>query len=349
MASIPTPFIIPPLSHALDPHIQQIIDQKTKPPGSLGQLESIAAQIARIQQSLHPQSQPVAHFVFAADHGVCAEQVSPYPSEVTTQMVLNFLHGGAAINVFCRQTGTGLKVINAGVRGELPEHHPLLETRLVRRGTRNMVAEAALTTAEVWACLHHGRELIEQQAQEVAVVSLGEMGIGNSTSAAAIIAALFGWSSAEVVGAGTGASADMQVHKAAVIQRALARHVLTPDQPLEILRCVGGLEISMMVGAYLRAAALGKVVLVDGFIATSAWVIAHALQPHLRDYSIFAHQSGEQAHGRVLAALGVEPLLHLGMRLGEGTGAITAVPLLQLATAFFNEMASFAEAGVSQK
>ncbi len=349
MNSLPAPFTILSLSPALDPHIQQIIDQKTKPPGSLGQLETVAAQIARIQQSLHPQSQPVCHLVFAADHGVCAEQVSPYPSEVTTQMVLNFLQGGAAINVFCRHTGTDLKVINAGVRGELPQHHPLLETRLVRRGTGNMVAEAALTTAEMWACLHHGREVVEQHAPEAAVVSLGEMGIGNSTSAAAIIAALFGWPPAEVVGAGTGASAEMQAHKVAVIQRALTRHALAPDQPLEILRCVGGLEISMMVGAYLRAAALGKVVLVDGFIATSAWAIAHALQPHLRDYSIFAHLSGEQGHARVLAALSVEPLLQLGMRLGEGTGAITAVPLLHLATAFFNEMASFAEAGVSQK
>ena len=344
---LPDHLLCQPLSTALDTHIQHHIDQKTKPLGALGKLETLAAQVARIQQSMTPKADDAVHLVFAADHGICAEGVSPFPSAVTAQMVLNFLHGGAAINVFCRQNDAAFKVINAGVLGELPEHDDLVDAP-VRKGTANFLHEPAMTTDELMQCLNTGARMVDELAAEAQVVSLGEMGIGNTTTAAALVAAMLSLPASQVVGAGTGADEAMQAHKAEVIRSALQHHGLDSSDPLRILQTVGGLEIAMMTGAYLRAAALGKLILVDGFIATSAWAIAAALQPALRDYSVFAHQSNEHGHALVLQKLNVTPLLHLDMRLGEGTGAIAALPLVRLAVAFFNEMASFADAGVSE-
>ncbi|WLD58903.1 nicotinate-nucleotide--dimethylbenzimidazole phosphoribosyltransferase [Salinispirillum sp. LH 10-3-1] len=344
---LPDHLLCHPLSTALDTRIQHHIDQKTKPLGALGKLETLAAQVARIQQSMTPKADDAVHLVFAADHGICAEGVSPFPSAVTAQMVLNFLHGGAAINVFCRQNDAAFKVINAGVLGELPEHPDLVNTP-VRNGTANFLHEPAMTTDELMQCLNTGSRMVDEFAALAQVISLGEMGIGNTTASAAILSALLHLPAAQTTGAGTGADEAMQAHKAEVIRSALQHHGLDSSDPLRILQTVGGLEIAMMTGAYLRAAALGKLILVDGFIATSAWAIAAALQPALRDYSVFAHQSNEHGHAVVLQKLEVLPLLHLDMRLGEGTGAIAALPLVRLAVAFFNEMASFADAGVSE-
>ncbi|EXJ12915.1 Nicotinate-nucleotide--dimethylbenzimidazole phosphoribosyltransferase [Nitrincola nitratireducens] len=340
-------FNIPLLSNELDAEIQHKIDMKTKPQGSLGRLESLAAQIARLQHTLSPCTDTAMHLVFAADHGVCEEGVSPFPQEVTAQMVLNFLQGGAAINVFCRHNNVGLKVIDAGVKTSLPEH-PDLVSCPVASGTRNFAQEAAMSAGELAQCLQTGAEMVDCWAADAQVLSLGEMGIGNTTTAAAVLAALLNIPARDIVGAGTGASPEMQVHKAQVIQAALERHQTHQLSPLEILQSVGGLEIAMMTGAFLRGAALKKLLVVDGFIATSAWMVAYQLSPHIRDYTVFAHQSHEQGHQPILSQLGIVPLLTLDMRLGEGTGAIAAIPLIRLATAFLNEMASFDDAGVSQ-
>ena len=345
-ASLFPALCVRPVPTDLDAALRTAIDQKTKPLGALGRLEAVAFQVGRIRQSLRPDLTTAAHLVFAADHGVCDEGVSPYPQAVTTQMVLNFLGGGAAINVFCRQVQVALTVVDAGVAGALPAHPDLLPWA-VCRGSRNMVVAPALSATQVEQCLQAGARAIDERAGQAALVSLGEMGIGNTTVAAALFSAWLDWPPEICVGAGTGASETLQAHKAAVIRRALQRAQVDREAPLQILAEVGGAEVAMMVGAYLRAAALSKVILVDGFIATAAWCIAQALQPALREYSLFAHQSDEQGHARVLAHLGLTPLLQLGMRLGEGTGAMAALPLVRMAAAFLGEMASFAEAGVS--
>lgn len=337
---------ITPIGADMDASIRACIDGKTKPPGSLGRLEEIAFQLARIQQRMTPVTDPACHLVFAADHGICEEGISPFPQAVTGQMVRNFLDGGAAISVFCRQQGVSMKVVNAGVASPLPQHPELIDAP-VRAGSGVFCREAAMNHAELEQCLDTGARLVDEQAGSAAILSLGEMGIGNTTTAAALVAALLDWSPQACVGAGTGADAAMQAHKADVIRRALALHRPDPGRPLEVLRCLGGLEIAMMTGAFLRAGARGKAILVDGFIATAAWLVAARLEPALRDYSFFAHQSDERGHAAVLNHLDVHPILHLDMRLGEGTGALAALPLLRLAAAFFNEMASFEGAGVS--
>ena len=330
-----------------DSEIRQRLDQKTKPPGSLGELESLAFRMARIQGNDQIQVDTPCHLVFAADHGICEAGISPFPQEVTGQMVANFLAGGAAINVFCRHNRVALRVVDAGMASEPPAGRDLVHAA-GRRGTASFRSEAAMTREELHHCLAEGGRILEAEAIQAPVVSLGEMGIGNTTTAAALLSALLGLPPEDCVGAGTGADAAMQQRKAAVIREALALHQPDPDEPLEVLRCLGGLEIAMMTGAFLRAGALGRIILVDGFIATAAWMVAERLQPALRDYSFFAHQSGERGHAAILQALDVRPLLHLDMRLGEGTGAVAAVPLLRLAAAFYNEMASFDEAGVSE-
>lgn len=344
-ASLPEALAIPPISRALDTEIQHKLDQKTKPLGALGDLEALAAQIARVQQTLTPVTERAVHLVFAADHGIVAEKVSPYPQSVTTQMVMNFLAGGAAINVFCRHHNADFKIINAGVAGSLPEHPSLINASM-GPGTGNFRRESAMTKAQLTTCLDQGAHLVDQFAADADIVSLGEMGIGNTTTGAALVCALYNWPSETIVGAGTGASDTMQTHKARVVREALQFHRKRLSDPLSILAQLGGFEIAMMTGAYLRAAALGKLVVVDGFIASSAWALAYAMQPTIRDYGVFAHESAEKGHHRLLQQLDVKPLLKLNMRLGEGTGAVAALPLLRLANAFFTEMASFEEAGV---
>ncbi len=339
---------IPPLSDEYTAELQHRIDRKTKPPGSLGRLEALALQVGRIQKTTSPQLQHPAMLVFAGDHGITAEGVSPYPSEVTAQMVLNFLAGGAAINVFCRQHGIALKVVDAGVASELPEHPELVQAK-VRPGTRNFLHEPALTSEETAEALERGAALV-QELRNVGsnVIGFGEMGIGNTSAAAALMQRLTGIPIADCAGRGTGLDDAGLAKKCEVLGNALGHHA-DVSEPLEVLATFGGCEIAMMTGAMLEAAQSGMLLLVDGFIASSAFLVACRMHPEIKDYAVFAHQSDEQGHRRMLEFLQAEPVLNLGLRLGEGTGAALALPLVQSAVAFLNEMASFESAAVSDR
>ena len=341
--------IIPKIESTANPvlgqALQAAIDNKTKPLGSLGALESLALQIGLIQNSTQPALTNPAILVFAADHGVVAENISAYPQSVTWQMVENFLAGGAAINVFARQNACAIHVVDAGVNHSFAPRAALLE-RKVGFGTRNFAAEPAMTAAECATALQHGVDLID--GVDGNVVGFGEMGIGNTTSAAALMHKLSGIPVAECVGAGTGLTGEGILHKQHVIERAVQLHH-TVVEPLEILATFGGFEIAMMVGAMLRAAQLRKVVLVDGFIVSSAALVAMRLQPALRDYCVFSHCSDENGHRRMLRHLDAQPLLQLGLRLGEGTGGALALPLLHAAVNFLTQMATFESASVSEK
>jgi nicotinate-nucleotide--dimethylbenzimidazole phosphoribosyltransferase len=323
--------------------LQAAIDGKTKPPGSLGRIEELAAQIARLQGSLTPRMETCRLVIFAADHGIAVEGVSAYPPAVTRQMVLNFARGGAAANVFTRANGIALSVVNAGVLGgpfDLPEviDAPLGE------GTANSLREPAMTAAACARALEVGRGIGAGGAADA--MGFGEMGIGNTSAATLVAHRLTGLPVADLVGRGTGLDAEGVARKRAVLEAASAR--VPGDLGAEAaLREFGGFEIAMMAGAMLGAAGAGRVVLVDGFIASVAALVAARMEPAAREAMVFAHHSAEAGHGAVLAALRAQPLLHLGLRLGEGTGAALAWPLLRAAAAMLREMASFAEAGVS--
>jgi nicotinate-nucleotide--dimethylbenzimidazole phosphoribosyltransferase len=329
------------LSAALD----SAINNKTKPLGSLGMLESLARQIGLIQQTARPQLIKPAILVFAADHGIVAENVSAYPQSVTWQMVENFLAQGAAINVFARQNQCALRVIDAGVNHDFGKRDGLID-RKVARGTGNFAQQPAMTAEQCALAMRHGMALVDQHDGNV--VGFGEMGIGNTTAAAALMHKLTGVPVAECVGAGTGLSADGIRHKQYVIEHAVARHAPL-DAPLDILAAFGGFEIAMMAGAMLQAAERRMVLLIDGFIVTSALLVAARLQPAILDYCVFCHCSDEHGHRRMLDALGVLPLLQLGLKLGEGTGCALALPLLHAAVNFMDQMATFASASVSEK
>jgi nicotinate-nucleotide--dimethylbenzimidazole phosphoribosyltransferase len=322
------------------------IDQKTKPLGALGRLEDLAFQIGCLQQSLSPRLARPTVLVFAADHGIAQAGVSAYPPEVTHQMVLNFLRGGAAINVFCQQNGLALRVVDAGVRHQFDPHPNLVDAK-VGLGTRNFLHEPAMTAAELDQCLAWGARLVDELAQTGCnVVGLGEMGIGNTSSASLLMSTLLGLPLAQCVGRGTGLTPGQLAHKTAVLQQAQAAHPV-PDGPLAALATFGGFEIAQMAGAMLAAQRRGMVVMVDGFIASAAFLVAHQLDPQLRQHAVFCHQSAELGHQRLLAHWQAEPLLQLGLRLGEGTGCALAYPILQSAVAFLNDMASFDSAQVS--
>ncbi|MGH9390075.1 MAG: nicotinate-nucleotide--dimethylbenzimidazole phosphoribosyltransferase [Vicinamibacteria bacterium] len=308
--------------------------QLTKPPGSLGKLESLAIRLAAIQRKDRPTSFGRRVVVFAANHGVTVEGVSPYPSEVTAQMVKNFAAGGAAINALARAAQAEVVVVDVGVD----------------RGTRNFAREPAMTEEEMQSALERGRaEARRARAEGVALLGLGEMGIGNTTAASAIAAALTGLPPSRVTGPGTGLDEAGRRHKREVVEKALALHQLSPREPLQVLRSVGGLEIAALAGLSLEAASQRLAVVVDGFIASAAFAVAAKLEPGVKDYAFFSHLSTEPGHRALLDFLGVEPLLDLGLRLGEGTGAALAMPVLGAAVAAHNEMATFAEAGVSDK
>jgi len=344
---MPYQFSIAPVGTSLSVQLDHKIANKTKPPGALGRLESLARQVGLIQQSLTPSLSEPAMLVFAADHGVVAEGVSPYPQEVTAQMVSNFLAGGAAINCFCRLNGIRMQVIDAGVRTELPAH-PALRNCKLAAGSANMTERDAMTAEQCDQALAQGAALVDElYVSGTNVIGFGEMGIGNTTSAAALMSALLGLPATRCVGRGTGLDDAGVVHKAEVVTRAVAR-LPAAASAWEILKAVGGLEIAMMTGAMLQAAARRMAVLVDGFIATSAALVASRLAPDFLGYAIFSHRSDEQPHQLLLEHLNATPLLDLGMRLGEGTGAALAYPLVEAAVAFLNEMASFDSAGVSQ-
>ena len=337
------PHITPTADAALSQALLDAIDNKTKPLGSLGRLEALAAQLGLIQRATTVRIVDPAILVFAGDHGVVAEGVSAYPQDVTWQMVENFLAEGAAINVFARQNGCALHVVDAGVNHDFGPRPGLLD-RKVAKGTRNFATEPAMSRQQLEAALEHGMALVRDLPGTV--LGFGEMGIGNTTAAAAIMHKLTGLPLPHCVGAGTGLSIDGIQRKQQVIAAAVEQHAGASD-PLDVLTTFGGFEIAMMTGAMLKAAELRKVLLIDGFIVTSALLVATRLQPAILDYCVFAHASSENGHRLMLDALGAEPLLQLGLRLGEGTGSALALPLLHAAANFLNEMATFASAQVS--
>jgi nicotinate-nucleotide--dimethylbenzimidazole phosphoribosyltransferase len=327
------------------------LDCLTKPIGSLGRLEDIAAKIASIQRAASLDVGRKAVYVFAADHGITEEGVSAYPREVTRQMVLNFLGGGAAINVISRQAGAEVVIVDVGVDADFASAPGMLH-RKVRPGTRNMLRAAAMDESEMLKALHTGIELADQaQRQRTNVIAVGEMGIGNTTAASAITAALTGAAPSLVTGAGTGIAGAALEHKRAIIEAVLARHQLnrqgSPCDPLETLSSVGGFEIAAMVGMILGCARHRILIVVDGFIATSAAAIACALMPTVGDCLFAGHESMEPGHRILLEYLKLEPILRLKMRLGEGTGAVLAFHVIEAAARIYNEMATFASAQVS--
>lgn len=323
--------------------------QLTKPPGSLGKLEAIAVQLAALQGAEKPQMERVQISIFAADHGVAAESVSAFPQAVTAEMVKNFARGGAAISVLAKHLNATLEVINLGTVFPVGSFAKVRDEQIAP-GTANFAQCPAMTEPQLAAALQAGRAAVLRAKQDGAQLFIGgEMGIANTTSASAIACALLQESPQLLAGPGTGLDSKGVAHKAAVIQRALDLHRANLAQPLDMLRHVGGFEIAALTGAYLAAAQNGMPALVDGFISSVAALAAVRIQPDVRDWLMFAHTSAEPGHQRVLGALDAQPLLQLGMRLGEGSGAATAVPLLQLACALHNNMATFAEAGVSDK
>ncbi|MEH0157888.1 nicotinate-nucleotide--dimethylbenzimidazole phosphoribosyltransferase [Limibacter armeniacum] len=344
-----TTFNIQPVNTVLFEDIQQKINLKTKPLGSLGQLERIAAQIALIQQTLTPELQKPHMLVYAADHGITNSGVSAFPQEVTFQMVMNFLSGGAAINVFCKQHGIEMCIADAGVNHDFPKGTPLLDLK-VAKGTANFLHEAAMSEEQLQEAIEKGADQVTKAHQEGCnVVGFGEMGIGNTSAASMLMALLCKLPVAGCVGRGTGIDDPQFANKINILEQAKDFHKLSGEDPWKVLQTFGGLEIAMICGGMLKAAELGMVILVDGFISTSAFLVGYKLYPALKDYAVFCHQSDESGHRRMLEHIGAEPILNLGMRLGEGSGAAVAYPIIQSAISFLNEMASFESAGVSNK
>jgi nicotinate-nucleotide--dimethylbenzimidazole phosphoribosyltransferase len=331
-------------------HARAHLDSLTKPLGSLGYLEDIAAKVVAIQQTAQPHVEKKAVYVFAADHGITAEGVSAYPKEVTRQMVLNFLRGGAAINVIAGQVGSEVVIVDMGVDADFSSAHGMLH-RKIRPGTRNMLHSAAMEESEMLQALQVGIELADEaMRQGIEMLAVGEMGIGNTSAATAITAALTGVSASAVTGAGTGVQGPALERKRAVIDAVLAKHGFNagpPSDPLHILRSVGGFEIAAIVGMLLSCAQHRMVTVIDGFIATSAAAIACTLQPKLRDCLLAGHQSQEPGHRILLEYLRLFPILQLNMRLGEGTGAVLAFHVIEAAVRLYNQMATFTSAQVS--
>jgi nicotinate-nucleotide--dimethylbenzimidazole phosphoribosyltransferase len=319
----------------------------TKPPGSLGRLEELAVWLAGVRDEARPQVRAPVVVLAAADHGVARQGVSAYPSEVTGQMVANFVRGGAAVNVLARAAGARVIVVDAGVAA-LPGGLTGVLRRPHGPGTADMSTGPAMTRAVAEACVIAGIDIaMEALAAGADLLAAGEMGIGNTTAAAAITAVYTGLPAEAVTGRGTGVSDDRYRHKVSVVRRALNLHRPDPADPLGVLAAVGGFEIGVLVGVMLAGAGGRVPVLVDGFITTAAALLAVALCPAVRDFLLAAHRSAETGHGAALDALGLTPLLDLGLRLGEGTGALLALPLLDAAARLLDEMATFAEAGVS--
>ena len=331
--------------------LQHKIDQKTKPLGALGQLEQVAKKLGLIQQRLDPQFGQPHLLVFAGDHGAAKAGVSAFPQDVTWQMVENFLAGGAAINVFARQADMHLAVIDAGVAHDFGKRSGLINAK-VAPGTANYLEQPAMTVEQCATAIERGAEISRNLfANGCNIVGFGEMGIGNTAAASLITHCLTGVSLADCVGRGTGLDDAGLVRKQGLLEQALGRYRAAGgnNEPLAVLAEFGGFEIAMMVGAMLAAAEAKMVLLIDGFIVSSAALTAATLFPALADYCVFCHRSAEPGHQAQLRALQAEPLLDLGLRLGEGTGAALAYPLVQAAANFLNEMASFESAGVSDK
>ncbi|KQO18983.1 nicotinate-nucleotide--dimethylbenzimidazole phosphoribosyltransferase [Acidovorax sp. Leaf78] len=347
------PFVLPSVDDlhdaALAARLQHVIDYKTKPLGSLGALERLALRLGVIQGTETPALHAPQMLVCAGDHGLAARGVSAFPSDVTWQMVENFLAGGAAVSVLARQHGLGLTVVDCGVGKPIAARdaapgQPQLLLRKVALGTQDASVGPAMTAAQCSEALANGVEVVRGLPGNALL--LGEMGIGNTSVASLLLARLAGLPLAEVTGAGTGLDAAGIERKRAVLQQALDVNA-EATSALDALAALGGFEVATLVGAVLQAAAERRVIVVDGFITSAAVLVASRLQPHVLQRCVFAHRSGERGHSLMLAQMQAEPLLDLGLRLGEGSGAALAWPLLQSACAVLGEMASFESAGVA--
>ena len=337
------------INNTIDTALQNRIDQKTKPLGSLGRLETLALQLGRVQNTLSPQIAAPHILVCAGDHGAAKAGVSAYPQEVTWQMVENFLAGGAAINVLAKLAGAALLVADAGVAHDFGVRSNLLDAK-VAQGTANYLDGAAMTADQCTNALAQGAAVAKSiSGKGCNVLGFGEMGIGNTASASLITHCLTGVSLERCIGRGTGLDDTGLARKQVLLAQALALYDGPRDDALAVLERFGGFEIAMLTGAMLAAAELRMTLLIDGFIVTAALLVAYRLAPQILDYCVFAHRSGEPGHSIQLDHLGAQPLLDLGMRLGEGSGAAMALPILNAACAFMNEMASFESAGVSEK
>lgn len=323
------------------------INNLTKPKGALGTLEELALQIGLIQQTLTPTLQHPQNIIFAADHGIVDEGVSLSPKEITWQQISNFLHGGAGINFLCRQHGFALKIVDAGVDYDLPYEKGIIDLK-VRKSSRNYLHEAAMTEEEMALCIERGAEVVRRSHEEGCnVISFGEMGIGNTSSSSLWMSCFTGIPLEECVGAGSGLDSAGIRHKYNVLNRALNNYH-GDGSPQDLIRYFGGLEMVMAVGAMLQAAELRMIILVDGFIMTNCILAASKLYPEVLEYAIFCHQGDETGHKSVLKAMGAKPLLDLGLRLGEGTGAVCAYPIVDSAVRMINEMDNFAHASITK-
>lgn len=341
-----------PLS-AIEAELQQKIDGKTKPLGALGELENIAFQLGRIQQTSTPNVSNAKMVVFASDHGVVAQGISLFPQEVTPQMVMNFLMGGAAVSVFCEQHHVPLRVVDVGVNALLDEH-PLLGDRKVAFASKDFSQEAAMSAEQVAQSIQAGVDEVDLAIDNgVNLLMFGEMGIGNTCVSSCMMTALIGVSATDSTGRGTGLDSAGVSHKAQITEQSLRRAELATGQVMSewsaqtLAEQVGGFEILAMAGAMLQSAQRQTAFVVDGFICSVALLFAQKVVPNVREYAIFAHQSNEKAHRMLLSHLSAEPILSLDLRLGEGSGAILAYPLIKSACVFLKNMASFESAGVS--
>jgi nicotinate-nucleotide--dimethylbenzimidazole phosphoribosyltransferase len=328
--------------------LQHKIDFKTKPLKSLGTLEKIALQIGMVQNTLTPTLNKPTIVVFAADHGIAKEGVSAYPQEVTYQMVMNFLQGGAAINVFSQQNNIALQIVDAGVNFDF-QNHPQLVHKKADKGTQSFLSAKAMTEKQLQDCLQNGKSIVKHIADSGCnIIGFGEMGIGNTSAASMLMSYFTNLPIAQCVGRGTGVSDEGLQKKLEILQAAQTYHGKIAT-PLDALQTFGGFEIAQMCSAMLHAAERNMIILVDGFIASSAFLCAHAINPQILANSLFCHLSDEFGHRNLLNHLKVEPILQLSMRLGEGTGCAVAYPIIQSAVAFLNNMASFESANVSNK
>ncbi|HWO95842.1 MAG TPA: nicotinate-nucleotide--dimethylbenzimidazole phosphoribosyltransferase [Bacillus sp. (in: firmicutes)] len=338
----------PKVNKEMGKRVGEYINTLTKPLGSLGRLEELAIELAEMKNEPFPSVTPPGVLVFAADHGITEEGVSAYPQAVTEQMVRNFLNGGAAINVFSRQIGAYLDIIDMGVAKDI-EHTSLINKK-IRYGTANFYREDAMTREEaekaIEAGYEQGLEMIKKGAK---CLILGEMGIGNTTASSAILAVLSNRDVASLVGIGTGISQESLIHKAKIIKQSIQQRNPNPHDPIDIISKVGGLEIAGMAGAMLAAAGNRIPILVDGFICTAAALLAKEISPNAVDYMIVTHQSVEPGHQTAISLLGKKPIIDLGLRLGEGTGAAIAYPIIQSASLMLKEMATFDSAGISTR
>lgn len=348
------------MNMSIEQYIEQILEPKqavaklaiehsnqlTKPPGSLGKLEQLSTQLAAITGELWPRLNKRAVIVMAADHGVCEEGISAFPQSVTPQMVVNFLSGGAAINVLARQANADVICVDIGVAATMD--HPELKARKIMPGTHNMAKQAAMNKQQALAAIQVGIDIVEEQVKQgITIFATGEMGIGNTTASAAIVSALTGISAEEAVGRGTGITDGMLTHKVKVVEAVIAKHQLSiASPPLDVLSHVGGLEIAGLVGVIIGAAKHQCPVVIDGYISTAAALIAAKLSPKVIPYMIASHLSQERGHAHALAAIGLSPMIQLDLRVGEGTGAVLCFHFIDAALLLMQEMATFQSAGV---